>query len=79
MLMSHSPSFSYQKLGTEICPCVIRNLYKLEHFCSVRVTRSHVIEMLLRYWLEVHVVNTDKTIVAAAGKSSSSSSAVFLV
>jgi len=38
-----------------------------------------VIEMLGCYWSEVHVVNTDKTIVAAAVKSSSPSSAMFLI
>jgi len=38
-----------------------------------------VTEMLRHYWSEVHVVKADKTIVAATAKSSSSSSAVFLV
>jgi len=38
-----------------------------------------MIEMLHCYWLEVCVVNTDKMIVAVTAKSSSPSSAMFLV
>ena len=47
-------------------------------FCSVRETRSHVIEMLRRYWLTVCVIFVDKTIVAATAKSSYPSSAMLL-
>jgi len=72
-VISSRPSFfAYKKLGW------IRTL-----FYSVRLTWSHVIQMLHRYWLERSMLflsfNAAKTIVAAAAKSSSPSSAMFLV
>jgi len=55
----------------------IKYLDELEHSSSLY--ESQVIEMLRCYWLEVRVVFADKTTVAATAKSSSPSSAMFLI
>jgi len=54
----------------------MRNVYESEHGSIL----YHVTEMPCRYWFERSMsFNADETIVAAAAKSSSPSSAMFLV